>query len=276
MTRSELVRFEAKYVVDISGCWLWRGATYGSRTWREADLMAAMGYETKQSFRNAVKRALQACISIGIPHEENFILAGQEYRFTRFGCYLVALNGDPKKPGVAAAQAYFAKLADTFQSHMEHAEGVDRVLVRDEMTTGLKSLNHTAKAHGVENYAFFHDAGYRGLYNMGLRDLAQHKGLDPNKQKLLDYMGKTELAANLFRVTQTDEKIRNQGLSGQRQLENAAHSVGRAVRQTMQQTSGTAPERLPLAAPVQEVKRELKGANKKLRELDGKKKRKAQ
>jgi DNA-damage-inducible protein D len=242
----------------------------GSPTWREQDLMSAMGYESVGTFQKAVTRAMQACLSLGMRTEDDFIRVGDSYKFTRFASYLIALNGDPKKPGVAAAQTYFAKLADSFQSYLEDAEGVDRLLIREEMTRGMKALHGTAKSHGVENYAFFQNEGYKGMYNMSLAELERFKGV-PKKGALLDHMGKTELAANLFRVTQTDEKIKNERLRGQGQLERAAFSVGRKVRDTMQELGGTAPERLPLAEPVGHVRKKLKGTSKRLRELDGKK-----
>lgn len=245
------------------------GIENGTRTWHESAVMGAMGYDVRETFRKAVRRAMQACLSLGLTTEENFILAGDEYKFTRFACYLVAINGDPKKPGVAAAQAYFAALADSFQTQAEHADGVDRVLVREEITSGIKALNHTAMTHGIEDYARFQNAGYRGMYNMSLRDLEQYKQLG-SKEKLLDRMGKTELAANLFRVTQTDQKIQKENITGQVRLEHAAHSVGQTVRRTIQELGGTPPERLPLAAPIGEVKKQLKGASKRFRELDGK------
>jgi DNA-damage-inducible protein D len=104
------------------------------------------------------------------------------------------------------------------------------------------------------------------MYNMSLRDLTRRKGI-PEGQKLLDRMGKTELAANLFRVTQTDEKIKNENLAGQSQLENAAYTVGKTVRDTMQRLSGKTPESLPIAPPIQAVKRTLKDTGKRLRAL---------
>jgi DNA-damage-inducible protein D len=243
----------------------------GQQTWREADLMRALGYASKQSFRAPITRAMQACLAVGIQTGNDFLLEGDDYKLTRFGCYLVAMNGDPKKPEVATAQAYFAKLADTFQSHVEQANSIDRVLVRDEMTSGMKALDSTAKAHGIESYAFFLNEGYRGMYNMSLSKLKEFKGLT-QKEQILDRMGRDELAANLFRVTQTDAKIRKEGIRGQRLLENAAHEVGATVRKTMISISGTAPEHLRVAAPIGEVKKRIKGTSKHFRELGGKKK----
>ena len=243
------------------------GIPNGSRTWRAADLMTALGYSNAKTFHNAIVRAQQACLSVNLRCEENFIPFEGSYKLTRFACYLVAMNGDPKKPEVAAAQAYFAALANTFQSHLEHADGIDRVVVREDLTVGMKSLGSTAKTHGVTNYAFFHNAGYRGMYNMDLAALLKHKGLNKG-DSLADRMGRSELAANLFRVTQTDEKIRKDGAHGQRQLESVASNVGRTVRETMIKLGNSPPEHLPIAAPIEDVKKALKSSSKNLRAID--------
>jgi DNA-damage-inducible protein D len=246
------------------------GKPNGVRLWREHDLMTALDYQAKSSFRKVITRAMQACLSLNIRTEENFIPDEQgDYLLTRFACYLVAMNGDPKKPNVAAAQFYFAAIAETFQHHLEHADGIERVLIREEMTDSQKALGSTAKQHGVQNYAFFLNQGYRGMYNMDLASLTSFKGVSRG-QKLLDRMGKTELAANLFRITQTDEKIKNQGIRGQRKLEDAAFQVGRKVRETMMGLSGSAPEHLPIAPPITDVKKRLKETSKKLKNLDKK------
>ena len=177
------------------------------------------------------------------------------------------MNGDPKKPQVAAAQAYFAAIAETFHDHLEASEGVDRVVVREEVAAGEKSLSKTAQSHGVDSYAFFHNAGYMGMYNMSLSDLKQLKGL-PLKDKLIDRMGKVELAAHLFRVTQTDQKIQTENVRGQRNLESTAHTVGATIRRTILELGGKAPEALPLAPPIAEVKKALKDTGKKFKAMD--------
>jgi DNA-damage-inducible protein D len=247
------------------------GQPNGTTHWTEEVLMDALGYENATSFRKAVMRAKQACLSAGLQCEDHFVLQPDgSHIFTRFGCYLVAMNGAPNKPKVAAAQAYFAAIAQTFESHIAHADGIDRMLIRDELTDGQKSLASTASKHGVENYAFFQNKGYMGLYNMVLKRLCELKGVTSSGAKLMDRMGKAELAANLFRITQTDEKIKNQNIRGQSALEDAAFSVGKMVRSTMISTSGTKPELLPLEEDIKQVKNKIKGASKTLNAPSGK------
>ncbi|MBX3451156.1 MAG: hypothetical protein KF777_16440 [Planctomycetaceae bacterium] len=242
----------------------------GTNLWEELALMQALGYQTPDAFKKVVMKAMQACLTLGIPTEDNFVRAeAGTYRYTRFACYLVAMNADTRKPQVAAAQLYFAALAETFQSALEHADAIDRVLIRDEVSEGEKSLSSTAKSHGVVNYAFFQNAGYRGMYNMNLKKLKEKKGVKAS-QNLIDRMGKEELAAHLFRITQTNAKIRNSGVQGQIALEQTAEQVGKQVRKSMLEISGHKPEDLPAAAPINDVKKNLKAANKKLKGLDDK------
>ncbi len=138
------------------------------------------------------------------------------------------------------------------------------MLIREELSDGQKSLHSTASRHGVENYAFFQNQGDMGLYNMGLQKLLSRKGVNGNGSQLMDRMGKQELAANLFRITQTDAKIKQQNLRGQKALEGAAHDVGKKVREIMYDTSQTRPENLPLAEDIKAVKRKIKGTSKAL------------
>ena len=248
------------------------GKPNGATHWSEADVMQALGYSSESSFRKALMRAKQACLTLEIHCEEHFALQPDgTHWLTRFGCYLVAMNGDSRKPEVAAAQIYFAKLAQTFSSSLEHADGIDRLLIRDEIKDGHKSLQSTAKSHGVVNYAFFQNKGFMGMYNMSLEKISAMKGVKSN-EKLVDRMGKTELAAHLFRITQTDEKIKKGNIRGQFNLEAAALDVGKAVRRTMQQLSNTSPEYLPLSENLNEVRKKLKGTNKNLKAIDVKKK----
>jgi DNA-damage-inducible protein D len=181
------------------------------------------------------------------------------------------MNGDVRNPRVAQAQAYFITMAEAFRQYVHEAENVERVLVRNELSDREKALSGTASAHGVENYAFFQNAGYRGMYNMDMSQIRRRKGV-PSGRSPLDFMGKTELAANLFRLTQTEEKIRNEDLRGQRPLERAAEHVGKEVRDTMIRLSGTRPESLPPAQDIKTVRQELKRSQKEYNKLDKPKK----
>ncbi len=249
----------------------------GFRYWLASDLMELLDYSSMGPILNAVQKAIAACAALGVQIQDNFketqtASGGRDWCLSRFACYLTVMNGDVKNPRVAQAQAYFITLAEAFRQYIQKAEGVERVLIRGEVSEREKALSATASMHGVENYPFFQNAGYRGMYNMDLKQIRRMKGL-PEGRSPLDFMGKTELAANLFRLTQTEEKIRNEDIRGQRPLERAAENVGKEVRQTMLRISGTRPEALPASEDLQKVKSGLKRAGKEFAKLDGPKKR---
>lgn len=253
------------------------GKENGTRYWYATDLIRFLGYGNSSALKPVINRAIAACMSADMDVLGNFrqhartLPSGKvigDYKLSRFGCYLVAMNADPRKPNVARAQVYFAAIAETVRQHFEQIENVERVIVRSEISDREKSLSGVAKAHGVTVYPLFQNAGYRGLYNMDLGQLKEVKGLEDVKRSLLDFMGKDELAANLFRITQTEAKIKNEEIRGQGRLESAAESVGAEVRQTMIKISGTRPEDLPLAEDLRVVKSELKKTQRKFHKLD--------
>jgi DNA-damage-inducible protein D len=247
----------------------------GFRFWWASELATTLGYESLNGFRKAVERAMMALTSLNIPVFDNIVQEQREvdgklvvdYKLSRFACYLAAMNGDPKKPQVAQAQAYFVQWAEACRVYLEQADGVERVAIRGEISEHERTLSGTAKRAGVIDYALFQNAGYRGLYNMHLRQLRRHKGV-PDGRSPLDFMGKTELAANLFRVTQTEEKIRAEGILGQPTLERTAEGVGRKVRKTMIEISGKRPENLPPAEDIKQVHKKLKSSHHEIKKLD--------
>lgn len=247
----------------------------GFRFWWASDLAVMLGYESVNGFRKAVERAMIALTSLNIPVFDNIVQEQREvggklvvdYKLSRFACYLAAMNGDPKKPQVAQAQGYFVAWAEACRLYLEQAEGVERVAIRGEITEHERTLSGTAKTAGVVEYGLFQNAGYRGLYNMDLWQLRRHKGV-PEGRSPLDFMGKTELAANLFRVTQTEEKIRGERIRGQKPLEGVAEDVGREVRRTMVKISGRRPEELPPAGDIKEVHKKLKSSHREIKKLD--------
>jgi DNA-damage-inducible protein D len=250
--------------------------TNGDTTWSAREFGEFLGYVDYNSFRRrAVERAISACMRADIPVGENFretevTIDGRTFpdlSLTRFGCYLVAMNADPNKKRVAQAQAYFAGLAETFTDYVKAAAEVERLVIRGDLVEEEKSLSATAARHGVVNYAYFQSAGYRGMYNMTLNKLRLLKGI-PASRSPLDFMHSQELAANLFRITQTDAKIRNDEITGQVPLERAAEEVGKAVRQTMYELSGTRPEKLAAAGDIRDVPKTLKATQKSLSSMD--------
>ena len=253
---------------------LQNGFTY----WYAYDFMAMLGYSSFDAFLKVVNKAVGACTTLGIDIEGNFKREKRivdntsinDYRLSRFACYLVAMNGDIKKPQVARAQVYFASMAEAFKRFVDEAEDVERILIRDELSTHEKSLSATAYKAGVEQFGLFQNAGYRGMYNMNLSKLKELKNI-PNNRSPLDFMGKTELAANLFRITQTDLKIQQEAITGQKQAEDAAHTVGAKVRQTMNELTGTKPELLPIRDDINKIKGALKSSHKDFKKLDNKK-----
>ena len=246
--------------------------------WYASDLAMMLGYNDMQAINKAINKAYAVCNNLNIPIIDNFIQtpspnSPHDLKMTRFACYLTVMNGNISNPKVAAAQAYFANLAAEIHTACQSAEEVDRVYLRGDISDREKSLRHIAHKHGVENYAFFQNAGYRGMYNMNIKSLKNKKGLFDDKSSLLDFMDNEELAANIFRVTQTEAKIRNQNIIGQKNLETAAETVGRSVRNVMIANTGTAPEDLKLSQEkINKIQSSIKKTHKALTKHDSNKK----
>lgn len=238
----------------------------GNEFWSARDLAPLLEYQDWRNFMQVMDKARLACEQSGRPVADHFgdvtkmvpIGSGAhrsvpDVRLSRYACYLVVQNGDPSKPVIANGQTYFAlqtrrqELADSNQFAQLTEDG-KRLAIRNELATHNKYLAAAAKDAGVDtplDYAIFQDHGYKGLYGgMGNRDIHAHKELKKN-QKILDHMGSTELAANLFRATQTEEKLRRDQVSGKQQANQTHFDVGRKVRQTIQELGGTMPENLP-------------------------------
>ena len=251
------------------------GLTNGGRFWFARDLMKWLGYETWQSFANAINRAIGTCTTLNLPVADNFVqvrrvIDGEErddYKLSRFACCLTALNGDTKKPLVAAAQAYFISFVDALRQYLRNIENVERVRIREEISERETTLSGVANSAGVTVYAFFQNAGIRGMYQRDISRLKEIKGV-PSARSLLDFMGKDELAYNLFRLSLTEGRIRHEGTRGQGPLEYVAEDVGRKVRKTVIQETGVRPEDMPIGQDIRLVKGGLKKAHKEFRALD--------
>lgn len=256
---------------------------YGQEYWTARELQPILQYTEWRNFNVAIKKAIEACEASGNASSDHFVdvdkmvtlgsHAGRkvdDYHLSRYACYLIAMNGDSRKEAIALAQTYFA-VKTRQQEIIEHYDELDenqkRLAIRSEMKTHNKSLADAAHDAGViepRDFAIFQDAGYKGLYG-GLRqkDIHAHKGLKKT-QKILDHMGSTELAANLFRATQTEEKLRKDNIHGKASANNTHYEVGKKVRQTIAELGGTMPEDLP--TPDKSIKQIEKEQKKLLKE----------
>ncbi|MDR3798007.1 MAG: hypothetical protein P4K93_07630 [Terracidiphilus sp.] len=249
----------------------------GTRYWYAHEFMRSLGYDTWTSFQKVITKAMGSCAMLGIDPTEAFAPATylevgkseKTYKLTRFACFLVSMHADANKPEVAKAKAALAAIAAQLVEQQIAESDLGRLETREDLKAAERQMSGVAKTAGLEGaqYAFFKDAGFRGMYNMSLRDLMSKKGVDPNKT-LYDFMGLEEMAGNLFRVTQTTAKVRSGDLKGARTLEATAKGVGREVRNMMVKNSGIAPENLPIAENIVKVKGRLKSANRAMKKLD--------
>lgn len=247
----------------------------GMHYWLAHEFMAALGYETWASFKTVIQKAMGSCLQLGIDTDEAFLPydlpdGTKSYKLTRFACFLIAMQADSKKPQVSSAQIALAKIAEVLVEEKLSESGISRIEERSKLTSVEKQLGAVAKNAGLvqgSDYAIFKDSGFRGMYNMSLQRLQEHKGA-PIGKTLYDFMGLTELAANTFRITQTSERLRRTKATGLTQAKDTAHQVGKEVRDVMMRSSGVAPEDLPLEGHIEDVKRQIKSANKKMKKLD--------
>lgn len=252
----------------------------GITFWWASELMLMLGYDDMRVFHKVIDKATKAFMSLGINHYENIIYVEREredkkfpdFKLTRFACYIVAMNSDPRKVEVARVQAYFAEQTRKFEVYLQGSDDMDRILFREEIKEGNKALATTAKKAGVEDFAKFNNAGYLGLYNMMNFQLANKRKCE--KDKLLESMGRTELAANLFRITQTEERIKSRKVQGQRALEQTHYDVGKEVRKIVIDNTGKAPEQLKQEKEIPDLRRELKAGFKEMKKIDKPKKNK--
>ncbi len=242
----------------------------GNEFWSARDLYQVLGYTNWRNFKTAIDKAKIACANSGQAPEDHFdaaikmIQTGkgatrkiEDLYLSRYACYLVIQNADPTKEIVALGQTYFAVQTRRQEEADELAgltENQRRLFLRGELSGHNRQLADTARQAGVISsfdFAVFQDHGYMGLYGgEKTRDIQQRKGLKPN-QKILDHMGSTELAANLFRSTQTEEKIRREKIKGKEAANKAHLEVGKKVRKAIEDIGGTMPE--ALSTPTESI-----------------------
>ena len=252
----------------------------GIEFWYARELMPILQYSNWQNFERIIDKAKISCENSGISVFEHFIDVNKlskrannakveikDYELTRYACYLIAQNGDSRKKVIALAQTYFAvqtrKQEITEKEYSLLTEDEKRFYQRDLTRKGNYSLNQTAKKSGVKNFDKFHNAGYKGLYNGETADdIAKRKGLR-YREDILDNMGSTELIANLFRISQTEEKLKKDNVQTEKEACSTHNKIGKIVRKAIKEAGGTMPEDLP--TPKKSLKQLEKENNKSLK-----------
>lgn len=258
---------------------------YGQEFWYARDLQSVLEYTEWRNFNKVTEKAKTACKESKISVSDHFVDVNKmvtvgsgaerkidDMELSRYACYLIVMNGDPRKEVIALGQTYFAvktRQQELIENYDELSESQKRLAIRKEIAAHNKSLAEAAQNAGVtdqKEYAIFQNKGYHGLYGgLGVKEIHARKGLKKS-QKILDHMGSTELAANLFRATQTDEKLRRENIQGKEAAYNTHYEVGRKVRQTIKELGGTMPEDLP--TPDKSIKQIEKEALKRLENKD--------
>jgi len=252
----------------------------GEEYWFARDLQALLEYAKWENFEAALKRAMVACQQSGQEVRDHWVpdvrksISGKgkaeevtDFQMSRYACYLTAQNADAKKKPVAFAQTYFAiqtrrqELADQATAAVPMSEDEKRVFLRNQIKSHNIKLSSAAKDAGVvtpQEFAIFHGQGWQGMYGMNVAQIRHYKGL-PVSAELLDRMGSTELAANFFRVTQTEEALRKEGVKSKQRAYATHFAVGRQVREAMLRISKIAPEDLPAVESIKNCEKRLNG-----------------
>ena len=269
---SELVKYSEQTFESIKHV-----NEYGEEYWLARELQLVLEYAQWRRFSDAIERAKLACKNSGFAVEDHFADGGKmvdigsgaereidDVMLSRYACYLIVMNGDPRKEVIAIGQSYFAvktRQQELIDNYEQMTEDQKRLAIRNEMIAHNKSLAEAAQMAGIADqreYAIFQNKGYQGLYGgLGAKEIHARKGLKKS-QKILDHMGSTELAANLFRATQTDEKLRRENIQGKQAAYDTHYQVGKKVRQTIKELGGTMPEDLPTPEKsVKQIEREV-------------------
>lgn len=253
-----------------------RQSSMGVDYWMAREINEILGYPTWREFESVISRAKTAFAGNGIDASHQIVpthklmgvgkgaqLQGADFFLTRAACYLIALNGDPAKPEIAAAQAYFTIKTREKELDDQFEKDAKRVELREKVSQSFKRVSGVAKSAGVPNHlqGVFHDARYKGLYGMTTKEVQAKKGLDP-KEHLFDRAGPLELSANDFQMNLAAEIIQREKISGQQPVIKKNEDVAKRVRAAISDSGGTMPENLPLDAPIKEVRKRLKAQKK--------------
>lgn len=267
--KNELEEYQEKTFEDIKHI-----DEFENEYWEARELMEALGYSKWGNFKKVINKAKVTCDVSNNKVSEHFagvrkvLVVGNnakmdvdDYKLSRYACYLIVQNADPRKKAVALGQTYFAiqtrKMEITEEEYAKLSEDERRLYTRINVTNKNKLLAKSAKEAGVENFGKFNNYGYMGLYNgETAKQIAKRKNIS-EKEDILDYMGSEELGANLFRITQTEAKLKKDNVDNETDACSTHYIVGNAIRETIKSLSGTMPEDLPTPKKsIKEIEKE--------------------
>ena len=259
-----------------------RKSESGSEYWLAREIQAALGYTEWRNFKSVIDRARSSLEANGISPSHHIVETSRlmivgnggkrrdrDFFLSRAACYLIAMNGEPTKPEIAAAQAYFAVQTRAREVEEIASEDVKRLQLREKVKTSFKAVSSAAKQAGVANskQPIFHDARYKGLYGMSARDVKALKGIRPNDNPF-DQMGGLELSANDFQMNLAAETIQKERIHGEAVAVRKNREVAEKVRKTMIESGSRPPEELPVAEPIGKVAKRLRSRNKAISRSD--------
>lgn len=258
----------------------------GTDYWRAREIYETLGYAQWRNFETALQRAQEACEGVGVDPANHFVATSKmvelgsgaarhvpDFFLTRTACYLIAMNGEPSKPEIAAAQAYFTvqtrrmELRDQEDTQLAHDER--RLELRERVTESAKLVSSVAAAAGVRSSSqgLFHDRRYRGLYKAPLKEVKRKKGIG-EKENLMDRAGPMELSANDFQMNLAAAVIDREKIKSEQQAIQRNYEVAARVRRVIEESGSMLPEDLPVEPPIREIEQRVKRVRKKLPKPD--------
>jgi len=235
--------------------------------WYASWYATILNYKSLDTLKPSIEKAKKICVHLGIPYEDNFIKTktdkGSDIILTKFACFLIALQADGRKPVVKRARSYFLNELEDLNTLLTNNDYLNRMIAKDEITHLNKSLNHSAAKRHVKDFRFFMNEGYLGMYNKTMAELKVDKGIASHKNAY-DFMGTTELAANIFRISLTAERLKYLRNPSEQKAAREHWKIGSQIRSMIKENTGAYPENLPVILELKELQNRLKRTQKTL------------
>jgi len=235
--------------------------------WYASWYAKVLDYKSLETLRPSIEKAKKICLYLGIPYEDNFIKTdtdhGKDIILTKFACFLIVLQADGRKPVVKRARTYFLNELEDLNILLSDSDYLNRMIAKDEIKYLNKSLNHSAAKRRVKDFQYFINEGYLGMYNRTMSELKIERGI-PSHKNANDFMSTTELAANIFRISLTAERLKFLRNPTEAKAAREHWKIGSQIRSMIKENTGSYPENLPVATELKDLQKRLKVTQKRL------------